>query len=335
MTPFLRFRNLAAACCALAGLALTARGAPEKFTFEALCDRARQLASRPYARPSPLVPDWLLHFNYDQYRDIRFLPSDSWWGRDRLPFQLQFFPPGSIFDRTVRISEVDGDAARTIPFSRSLFDFGKNRVGALPDSLGFGGFRILYPLNKPGDELGAFQGASYFRMLCEKAVYGLSARGLAIDTALPGAEEFPDFKEFWVDRPAADAKEISVAALLDSPGEAGAYRFVIAPGADTVMRVQAVVYFRKSPRVVGLAPLSSMFWHGKNTNFETDDIRPEVHDSDGLTIRTGAGEWLWRPLTNPNATTNASFSDENPRTRPATMWSPFGFPRSSRLPARR
>ena len=306
-------RNLAMAGCALACLAFSAPGAPAAFSFDGLCVRAKTLAAKPYARPSPLVPDWLLHFNYDQYHNIRFLPAQSWWGRDRLPFQLQFFPPGSIFDRTVRISEVDGNAARPIPFSPSLFDFGKNRVGALPDSLGFAGFRILYPLNKPGDELGAFQGASYFRMLCEKAVYGLSARGLAIDTALPGGEEFPDFKEFWVDRPAPGSKEIVIAALLDGPSAAGAYRFVFAPVADTVMRVQAVIYCRKNPKVLGIAPLSSMFWHGKNTNFETDDIRPEVHDSDGLMIRTGRDEWLWRPLTNPNATIHASFSDENPR----------------------
>ena len=306
-------RRLALATGALAGFALAAQTAPQPFNFEGMCARARALAAKPYARPSPLVPDWLLHFNYDQYHDIRFLPAQSWWGRDRLPFQLQFFPPGSIFDRTVRIFEVGGGAGRPIPFSRSLFDFGRNRVGAVPDTLGFAGFRLLYPLNKPGDELGAFQGASYFRMLCAKAVYGLSARGIAIDTALPGKEEFPDFEEFWVDRPAPGAKAITLAALLDGPSVAGAYHFVITPGADTVVRVQAVLYFRKNPRLVGIAPLSSMYWHGKNTNFETDDIRPEVHDSDGLMVRTGKDEWLWRPLTNPSAATHASFSDENPR----------------------
>ena len=44
-------------------------------------------------------------------------------------------------------------------------------------------------------------GASYFRVVGKGQVYGLSARGPAIDTALPSGEEFPRFREFWVERP--------------------------------------------------------------------------------------------------------------------------------------
>ncbi|YBP37837.1 glucan biosynthesis protein [Klebsiella pneumoniae] len=32
----------------------------------------------------------------------------------------------------------------------------------------------------------------------------MSARGLAIDTALPSGEEFPRFREFWIERPKAN-----------------------------------------------------------------------------------------------------------------------------------
>jgi glucans biosynthesis protein len=213
----------------------------------------------------------------------------------------------------VAISEIKGGRARPIPFGPHLFDYGANAVGELPVTMGFAGFRILYPLNKPGDELGAFQGASYFRLLCEKAVYGLSARGLAIDTAEPTPEEFPTFEEFWIDEPDSNATTITVYALLDSPSVAGAYRFAITPGADTVVGVRATLYCRRNPNLLGIAPLTSMFWHGKNTNFEHDDIRPEVHDSDGLMLNTGAGEWLWRPLNNPASPVIATFNDENPR----------------------
>jgi glucans biosynthesis protein len=46
----------------------------------------------------------------------------------------------------------------------------------------------------------------------------------------------------------------------------------------------------------------------------TDDYRPEVHDSDGLMINDGDGEWLWRPLTNPAATRVMSVVERtNPR----------------------
>jgi glucans biosynthesis protein len=179
--------------------------------------------------------------------------------------------------------------------------------------MGFAGFRILYDLNKPGDELGAFLGASYFRLLCQKAVYGLSARGLAVNTAEPGGEEFPIFEEFWVEKPARDAREVVVFALLDSPSVAGAYRFAIQPGPATVVLVRAAIYRRDEAAVIGLAPLTSMFWHGEDSRTTHGDFRPEVHDSDGLLLQRGSGEWLWRPLVNPDRMRMVEFADENPR----------------------
>jgi glucans biosynthesis protein len=288
------------------------RAAPTAFDWQSLRLRARDLASRPYEPQQSRVPEWLRRLNYDQYRDIRFVPGRSLWLRERLPFQLQFFHPGFIFEHTVSISEIDGGFARPIPFLARLFDYGHNSVGPISPDMGFAGFRVLYPINKPGDEIGAFQGASYFRFLCAKAVYGLSARGLAIDTAQPGGEEFPNFDDFWIERPAPGAKALVVYALLDSPSAAGAYRFEIAPGAETVMHVNVTLYLRRNPKLLGIAPLTSMFWHGKTTDFETDDIRPEVHDSDGLMIETGMGEWLWRPLNNPASPVVAAFSVEDP-----------------------
>jgi glucans biosynthesis protein len=284
------------------------------FTFELLRARALHLAVQPYQpRPSP-VPTWLRDLTYDQYRDIRFRPPQSWWNHDPIPFKLQFFHPGYIFDRTVQIHEIDEGQVRLIPFSENFFDYGHNHVGPLPASMGYAGFRIHNFLNQPGDELGVFQGASYFRFLCKRAVYGLSARGLSLNTGEPGGEEFPNFEEFWVERPAgAQATSLTVYALMDSPSVTGAYRFVIDPGADTVMHVKAVIYGRLNPGVVGVAPLTSMYWHGKTSNFETDDVRPEVHDSDGLMLETGSGEWLWRPLTNPPVMRTTAFSDTNPR----------------------
>jgi glucans biosynthesis protein len=179
--------------------------------------------------------------------------------------------------------------------------------------MGYAGFKLLYPLNQANDELGAFLGASYFRLLCQKAVYGLSARGLALNTADPAGEEFPVFTEFWLERPAPGAKSIAILALLESPSVAGAYRFVITPGADTVAQVRAAVYARRDVKTFGLAPLTSMYWHGENSGQVPDDFRPEVHDSDGLMLFTGAGEWLWRPLTRPAAMRLTAFADDNPR----------------------
>jgi glucans biosynthesis protein len=306
-------RSVLISCGLAATLSQPARAADDTFDFDVLRFKAKMLAANPYLPRPANVPDALVKLTYDQYRDIRFKPPEALWRRERLPFELQFFHPGFSFDRTVQISVVKGKTAEPVAFSPSLFDYGMNRVPSVPSTMGFAGFQILYPLNKPGDELGAFLGVSYFRFLCQKAYYGLSARGLAINTGGPETEEFPVFREFWVQKPAADAKTLVVYALLDGPSAAGAFRFLVAPGPETVTQVHEVVYFRHNPDVVGFAPLTSMFWHGKNTNTSYDDFRPEVHDSDGLMMFTGSDEWIWRPLTNPDATRVAAFSDENPK----------------------
>ncbi len=283
------------------------------FDFDALRYRAKMLSAKPYvARPSR-VPEKLRQLTYDQYRDIRFNPAQSLGRREGLPFQLQFFHPGFIFDKTVQVSELKNGFETPVAFSPQFFDYGKNRLGDIPATIGFTGFRMLYPLNTASDELGAFQGASYFRLLSQKAVYGLSARGLAINTGDPAGEEFPIFEEFWVQRSDPEAKELVLFALLDSPSVAGAYRFVIRPGATTVAQVKAVLYARTTIKTLGIAPLTSMFWHGENTTTSTGDFRPEVHDSDGLLVNHSGGEWLWRPLTNPEKIRTVAFGDQNPR----------------------
>jgi glucans biosynthesis protein len=291
------------------------RAAETKFDFETVRARARTLAAQPYVPPTKdRVPEWLRTLSYDDYRIIEFDAAHSLWRKEKLPFQMQFFHPGQLFNRVVAISEIRGGRAEPVAFRKDFFNYHQLKVGDLPDTLGFAGFKLLYPLNRPNDELGAFLGASYFRMLCAKAFYGLSARGLALDTAEPTPEEFPDFTEFWIERPDTKAKTIAVYALLDSPSVAGAYRFAIAPGADTVMQVRTALFRRKDVKVFGVAPLTSMFWRAESSNLPIgDDFRPEIHDSDGLLMHTGAGEWIWRPLVNPKGVSVVAFGDENPR----------------------
>ncbi|HWL17398.1 MAG TPA: glucan biosynthesis protein [Opitutus sp.] len=299
---------------AIVGLLLgAARAAESAFNFDTVRFRAKVLAERPYVAPASRVPEWLTKLSYDEHRLIRFDPGHTWWRDEKRPFELQFFHPGFVQKQTVQIAQLVDGKPELIPFDRQLFDYDRLKIGELPPTMGFAGFRILYPLNKAGDELGAFQGASYFRLLARNTIYGLSARGLALNTAEPGGEEFPVFTDFWIEQPAKNAKRITIYALMDSPSVAGAYRFIITPGDQTLSEVKASLFFRKSAKVVGIAPLTSMFWHGENTNNVTNDFRPEVHDSDGLQLFTGAGEWLWRPLTNPGAVRVAAFGDENPR----------------------
>lgn len=299
------------------GLTTLLSAAEPPFDFEVLQFRAKTLASSKYVvRPSK-VPDSLQKLSYDQHREIRFIGERGWWRGDGLPFRLEFFHPGFIQKNTVQISQVAGGVVTPIAYDSRMFDYGKNKLSGLPADLGFTGFRVLTPFNAPDlwDELVVFQGASYFRALGKNQRYGLSARGLALNTADTAGEEFPIFEEFWVQRPGQNSKEVVVFALLDSPSVAGAYRFVIRPGVATVMEVKAALYARAGATIktLGVAPLTSMFWHGESSATVNNDYRPEVHDSDGLLMERGSGEWLWRPLANPKEVRTVSFSDENPK----------------------
>ena len=106
--------------------------------------------------------------------------------------------PGLFYDRTVVINIVDSTGVRPVPFSTDLFDYGRNDFkDKIPANLGFAGFRIHHPINTPDyhDEVAVFVGASYLRAVAKNMSYGMSARGLAIDTALNTGEEFPDFQK--------------------------------------------------------------------------------------------------------------------------------------------
>jgi len=226
-----------------------------------------------------------------------------------------FFHQGLYYNYPVVMHEVDPGGVHDIRFDPDLFDYGKNHLDPkeLRD-LGFAGFRVHYAVNSPKykDEVLVFLGASYFRALGKGQRYGISARGLAVDTALMSGEEFPRFTEFWVERPAPQARELRIYALLDSPRVTGAYRFVLKPGVDTAMDVRVELYLRQNVAKLGVAPLTSMYYFGENQRVGIDDFRPEVHDSDGLSVQLGTGEWIWRPLVNPKRLLVTSFAVNNP-----------------------
>lgn len=286
------------------------------FGFEQVVEKARELASKPFVNPEGQVPDFLLKINYEQWRDIRFKPESSLWRGKDLLFEVQFFHPGFYYNRTVVLNVVEAGAARRIPFSPDLFDYGMNSFkDKVPTDLGFSGFRLHYPVNRKDyrDEVAVFLGVSYFRAVAKSQLYGVSARALAIDTALDSGEELPFFKEFWLVKPGPKADVMSIYALLDSASLSGAYRFLIRPGEETLIDATGTVFLRKPVKKLGLAPMTSMFFYGENTNQRpADDFRPEVHDSDGLMMACGSGEWLWRPLMNPQALSVSSFASNDP-----------------------
>jgi glucans biosynthesis protein len=276
------------------------------FSFSTVREIARALATKDF-RPEQNadLPEALKKLTYDEYQMIRFRPEHNLWKDDHVRFMAEFFQRGYLYQDPVRIHVIDSGKVSDLAFSPDQFDYGTNHVPSdLPASLQFGGFRLLYPLNSPQkmDEVAEFLGASYFRALGASERYGSSMRGLAIDTAESTGEEFPRFTEFWLEKPPQLAGGVRVYSLLNSPSVAGAYRFIIEPGAATGVQVEASLFFRKSPKKIGLAPLGSLFLMGQNRARYFPDYRPQVHDADGLQIESGDGTWTWRPLVNPAKT---------------------------------
>ncbi|MGH8225763.1 MAG: glucan biosynthesis protein G [Gammaproteobacteria bacterium] len=283
----------------IAGLA--APGLAHAFGFDDVAAKAKALAVKAYAPPKQ-APDFLTGLDYDQYQKIRFLPERSLWRASGSNFQVMFVAPGEYFRHVVRIHMVDAVGVHEVPFRKGDFSWPSEALEKkVPDDLGYAGFKLAYPINRPGveDQFLAFAGVSYFRGVGRGDNFGLSARGIAIDTGLPGGEEFPDFTDFWLVRPRPDAHALRFFALLDGPSLTGAYRFVVYPGAPTRIEIKVALFLRKDVKLLGMAPLTSMFYYGHNTPRPSGEWRGAVHDSDGLLIHANTGEWLWRPLINP------------------------------------
>ncbi len=268
--------------------------APQQFSFDLLTAEMQALATQPFSLPER-EPSFLDEFKYDDYRLINFRADRARFATDDSFFRLQAFSMGWLFKDPVLLFEVDGDTAVPMPISTDDFQYLNDlatRIPAHAEMPGVAGFRLHHPLNRPDvwDELVAFLGASYFRALGRHNQYGLSARGLAVNSGLSMAEEFPRFTRFYIERPRDFREQVTIYAALDSESVTGAYRFVVIPGDETVMEVTARLFFRKDIDQLGVAPLTSMFLFSEKNRANFDDFRPNVHDSDGLRIVRGG----WR-----------------------------------------
>jgi len=277
--------------------------------------RAAERARHPFHSPRAELPKILRNLDYDQYREIRFRRDKALWTADNLPFRIEFFHPGYIYQEPIHVYEFTSTHVQPIRFVQDFFDYDNLHIqNQIPANTGYAGFRVLYALNQSNqlDELGAFLGASYFRLLGRGQTYGPSGRGLALDCGESDRpEEFPIFTDWWLGKPQPGDKQLVLLALLDSVRCTGAYEFFITPGDTTVVDVEAVLYFREPsvveedkthylpPETIGLAPLTSMFWFGENSERKFDDYRTGVHDSDGLLMHMSNDEVVWRPLNNP------------------------------------
>ncbi len=265
-------------------------------TYLAAVDRAATLAQNPYAPRAEDLPPALRDIGYLTYQEIAFRPETALRLSDQ--FSLQLFHRGHFHKgrADIFIQPREGPE-QLVTYDPSRFSFGADLTGQRFDaSLGHPGFR----LHDQRGEFLVFLDAAYFRLRGSQQEYGLSGRGVAVDTGRGDApEEFPDFTTFWVIEPDANVPFIDIVALLEGPSITGAYLFRAEPGVSATLTVRATLFLRKPVETLGLAPLTSMFVHGSNGPVgHYDDFRPEVHDSDGLFLRTASEPAAWRPLIN-------------------------------------
>ena len=304
---------------AVAGASDTALGNAQPFSFATLQSEAETLARSPYVKPLIPAPETLAEIDYDQYQKIRFRADKSLMlDRDgRMPVQL--FHLGKYATEPVRMFVVSDGAAREVIYQPALFDIPDGHPAKMLEAgAGFAGFRIMAPDQKT--DWFAALGASYFRSSGPYNQYGLSARGVAIDTAMPTPEEFPRFSRLWLEGATADTSApLTIYGFLDGPSLTGAYRMRTERLTDTqdvhriTMEIDAVLFARKDVGRLGIAPFSSMFWYGEASRKQVADWRPEIHDSDGLSILTGSGERIWRPINNPPRVMTSAFVDNDPK----------------------
>lgn len=288
-------------------------GAPHPFNFESLKSRARFLAGKPYKPIERPAPEIVRTISFDVAQKIRFRPEYALWADGPEPFPVRFFNLRDTVGEPVRINLISGDSARPVLYDPRYFDWGDTGLDKkLPHNAGFSGFRIMNGRNVERDWL-AFQGASYFRASGSDDQYGLSARGVAVNTATATREEFPVFTNFWIGQSSAPEAPLLIYALLEGASITGAYKFEVRHGKGEVMDIHAELFARTDIERLGVAPLTSMYWYSESNRIQANDWRPEIHDSDGLSMWNGTGERIWRPLADPPGVQTNSYLDNNPK----------------------
>jgi glucans biosynthesis protein len=289
-------------------------GDGQRFEPAAVVEAARVLSRRPFAPLANDLPDAFANLNYEQYVAIKPLAEARLWTGEGRGFAVEPLHRGFVFSNPVSLFTVEDGAVRRIIYDRNRFEFGKLNPPANVPDIGYSGFRLFSTFgNGLPIEFALVQGATFFRALARGQNFGVIARGLTLRPAESKGEEFPHFRAFWLERPAAGANALVVHGLLDSESVAGAVRMTFRPGDMTIVDVETTLFPRVNLEHVGLGGMGASYLFGPNDRRNVDDARPAAYEVSGLQILNGHGEWLWRPLHNPETLQISAFLDNNPR----------------------
>jgi len=291
-----------------------ALGEGQRFEPGAVIETARALSRRPYAAPASDLPSEFANLTAEQYAAIRALPPALIWGGENRGFVVEPLHRGFLFTDPVLLATVEDGQIRRIGYDRNRFEFGRTPAPASVGEIGFSGFRLHASFgNGQPTEFAVVQGATFFRAIARGQTFGVAARALTLAPAETRGEEFPTFRGFWIERPTPGMNALVVHGLIDSPSASGAVRMTFRPGDVTIVDMELTLFPRVALEHVGLGGMGSSYLFGPNDRRGVDDVRPAVFESKGLQMLNGQGEWLWRPLQNPETLQISAFVDTNPR----------------------
>ena len=287
------------------------------FTRDGLMARARDLLKQPFAAPGAELPDYFARLSREQYEATEVRPEARIWSKEQKNFTIEPVLRGWVYGAPVKIFLVEGGTGAPLRPALQQFSFGSQKPPERLPEQAIAGFRVWPngPSGKPMDGAACLQflGASFYRAKAAgQKKWGVTARGLSIRTADPG-EEYPIFREFYIETPPAGEDTLVIHALLDSPSVVGVYMFTLRSVEATIIDVELTLLPRVDLDHIGLASLAGASFFTPLDQRRLDDIRPAACEMNGLQIHTGNNEWLWRPLSNRNSLQFSSFIDVNPK----------------------
>lgn len=307
-----------AGCGLVSGLAAPAGAqapaAAAGFDAGHVLELAQSLAKKPFKAPNSDLPEAFANLPYEAYVGIRRTAEGMIWAGENIGFVIEPLHRGFLFASPLDIHLVEGGVAQKTPYDPAKFTFGRVVPPAQPGDISFSGFRVLVPREGEGlQEIAIFQGASFFRALARGQTFGAAARVLALRTADPRGEEFPQIRAVWIERPTLASQTLIIHALVDSESASAACRLTLHAGEATIIDSECTLFARVALDHIGLAAMSASYLFGPVDRRRPDDIRPSVFEANGLQMFTGAGEWLWRPVANRETLQVSGFADKNPR----------------------
>lgn len=273
-------------------------------SFDDLTVMAKHLRDRPM-RPLADAPQELKSLSYNDYITIRYRNGAAFWQKSKSPFLMETFHQGFVQKDRIDLFVQTPQGNEWVQFDPERFYYNdvqlpEDQLQKAAQAAGHAGVKLIERIDEDDlQEIVTFLGASYFRARSRDTFYGTSARGLAVDVAMPKDEEFPRFRTFWIRRPFPGDESITVMSILDSPACTGAYQFNITSGDETTtVNVRAEIFPRpgQSERKFAIAPLTSMWMWGDGLRGPSLDNRPQVHDSSALMIQSNDEPPIFRPL---------------------------------------